>query len=362
MSGPRVQLRPWQLDDAARVAQVLGTPEMREFLMLPEPFDTDAAQRWIQRRRTDDGLHLDRAVIERASGRVVGSAGLWLPGDPIVGYWMAPDARGHGYAAEAAHVLAGWVFDQGAPRVVLSCDVRNLPSVRTALTAGFRFEGTARAQFLGGGEEPGTARQADAARFARLADDPVGPVAPAFAPLPPSGLSDGVIALRPARAEDGPSFFETEDELAAGWSFDGRRPTLEQADGVMTRAGLHWLVGPSARCAIVDIASGAYAGDLQIRLEGPPGVAGLGYTVHPAFRGRGYTTRALRLLVPWAFEIAGFARLELGAKQPNIASQRAALSAGFQPDGVRRGRLRNPDGTFADEVCFALENPALSPA
>jgi len=79
--------------------------------------------------------------------------------------------------------------------------------------------------------------------------------------------------------------------------------------------------------------------------------------VHPAFRGRRYTTRALRLLVLWAFEVADFARLELGAKSANVASQRAAAAAGFEPDGVRRARLRNPDGTFSDEVRFALLNP-----
>jgi RimJ/RimL family protein N-acetyltransferase len=81
--------------------------------------------------------------------------------------------------------------------------------------------------------------------------------------------------------------------------------------------------------------------------------------VHPAFRGRGYTARALRLLVPWAFGPGGFARLELGAKTENVASQRAAVAAGFEPDGVRAGRLRNPDGSYSDEVRFALINPAL---
>jgi RimJ/RimL family protein N-acetyltransferase len=86
-------------------------------------------------------------------------------------------------------------------------------------------------------------------------------------------------------------------------------------------------------------------------------VGGIGYVVHPAFRGRGYTTRALRLLVPWAFGPADFARLELGAKVGNEPSLRAAANAGFEPDGVRRGRLRNPDGTFSDEVRYALLNP-----
>jgi RimJ/RimL family protein N-acetyltransferase len=79
--------------------------------------------------------------------------------------------------------------------------------------------------------------------------------------------------------------------------------------------------------------------------------------VHPHFRGRGLTTRALRLLVPWAFEVADYARLELGAKVGNDASLRSAARAGFAPDGVRARRLRNPDGSFSDEVRYALVNP-----
>jgi RimJ/RimL family protein N-acetyltransferase len=96
---------------------------------------------------------------------------------------------------------------------------------------------------------------------------------------------------------------------------------------------------------------------VTVRHAGPPQIGGIGYVVHPEFRGRSYTTRALRLLVPWAFDLAGFARLELGAKTGNVASQRAAAAAGFEPDGVRRGRLRNPDGSFDDEVRFALLRP-----
>ena len=48
--------------------------------------------------------------------------------------------------------------------------------------------------------------------------------------------------------------------------------------------------------------------------------------MHPAFRGRGYTTRALRLLVGWAFDACDW------------------------PDW-------NSDGTFSDEVRYALINP-----
>lgn len=108
---------------------------------------------------------------------------------------------------------------------------------------------------------------------------------------------------------------------------------------------------------MVDAATGAFAGELSMRKVGPPQIYGIGYSVHPQFRGRGFTTRALRLVASWAFGQADIARLELGAKPGNLASQRAAATAGFEADGIRRTRLRNADGTFSDEVRFALVNP-----
>ena len=71
----------------------------------------------------------------------------------------------------------------------------------------------------------------------------------------------------------------------------------------------------------------------------------------PDFRGRGYTARALRLVSAWAHH-HGVHRLELGAKIDNVASQRAARSGGFVDAGTQRERLRNPDGTFSDEMLF----------
>jgi RimJ/RimL family protein N-acetyltransferase len=111
--------------------------------------------------------------------------------------------------------------------------------------------------------------------------------------------------------------------------------------------------------AIVDERTGRYAGDISLRQAGPPQVGEFGYAVHPDFRGRGYTTRALRLVTAWAFETGGFVRLELGAKAGNVASQKAASNAGYQSDGVAAARLRNPDGSFSDEVRFALTSPRI---
>lgn len=360
LAGERLLLRPWQLGDVARVHEVMQDQRMHRFVALPNPYTAVDARRFVTEIATlsrSDGTGLDCAVVEHASGRVVGSASLRLGGDAEIGYWVAPDAQGNGYAAEASRVLAKWSLEVGLPRVRLACDVRNLASARTALITGFRFEGVTRNGVTspGGGWVP--ERRGDLARFARLAADPPGPVPYAFTPFPVAGLTDRILRLRVMCAEDADALSETDDELTLRWSFTGLPSTADEVRRTAAHAGLEWLVGSTASLSMVDVATGAVAGSLRLRKPGPPQVGGLGYVVHPAFRGRGYTTRALRLLAPWAFDVADFARLELGAKVGNDASLRAAAAAGFEADGIRRRRLRNSDGTFSDEVRYALINP-----
>jgi RimJ/RimL family protein N-acetyltransferase len=360
LAGPRLELRRWRPADAPAVHAVMQDRRMHEFLALPDPYTLDDAWRFVAElghEGRDDGTGLGCAVSERATGRLVGAAALRLGTDPEIGYWVAPAAQGRGYAAEVSRVLAEWAFTVGLRRVALACAVRNVASIRTALAAGFAFEGVSRGGLLGGGRGPVPELRADLARFARLAGDPGEPIGYAFPPLPAEGLCDGVLRLRTLLPGDADAVLETEDELTVGWSFSGQPMSPAEARQSTEQAWLHWLAGGVARFAIVDVASDRLAGTLSLRRAGPPQVGGIGYVVHPVFRGRGYTARALRLLASWAFEVAGYARLELGAKIGNIASQRAALAAGFEPDGTRRARLRNPDGTFCDEARFALVNP-----
>ncbi len=361
LTSERLTLRPWQADDAAPVQAAMQDRATHEFLLLPDPYEQSDAVEFVSAiapAGPNAGAGLACAVVETATGRLTGSADLRLPAPrrtaAQIGYVIYGPGRGHGYAAEASRALAAWAFDRGVSRVEIRCAVANLASVKSALNAGFRFEGVLRSEIAT------PAGPADGAVFGRIPGDPDGPVERRFAPLPPAGLSDGVLRLRPMLPADASAIHEQEaDPVSLEIGFSGAAPTADDIARMTSRAGLDWLVGTAAPFAMVDDATGAVAGSVRLRLVGPPNVGGVGYTVHPAYRGRGYTARALRLLVRWAFEVAGFARLELGAKPTNIASQRAALHGGFEPDGVRRARLRNVDGTFADEVRFALVNPRL---
>jgi RimJ/RimL family protein N-acetyltransferase len=84
------------------------------------------------------------------------------------------------------------------------------------------------------------------------------------------------------------------------------------------------------------------------------GTGSIGYWCASEARGRGVTTRALRLLSRWGRDELHLARLELITDPDNVASQRVAEKVGFRREGVLRSHLLHPDGRRRDSVMFSL--------
>ena len=249
-------------------------------------------------------------------------------------------------------MFAAWAFAHDVPRAQIRAAVGNVASIKTAGNAGFRFEGISRRAVT----IPG--RQEDCAVFSRLPDRSARRAGTQLRPASCGRLERWRRHVARLGPGDQQATFETEnDEQSRRWSFTGAEQTPSEIDTMVTQAHLNWLVGGQAAMAVVDTGTGQVAGNVTLRRAGPPGVGGIGYAVHPAWRGRGYTSRALRLIRAWALNEGGFNRLELGAKRENVASQRAARSGGFLDDGIRIGRLRNPDGSFSDEIRFVSFSP-----
>lgn len=358
----RLTLRPWQPEDAFAVRAIMADERMHQHLALPWPYTAEDARRFVTEHAQagrSAGVRLDCAIAENASGRLVGSASLRLPtaedAGAEIGYWVAAADWGQGYATEAVRTLARFGLANGLGRIQIRCEVPNAASAVVALRAGFRFEGVGRAGLRGGGFGGGGLR--DGAVFARTASDPDEPIAPSWPELKP--LSDGVVTLRPTGPEDWPVLLaEANNEAALQWTVMPHPMPEAIARRVAGRAALDRLVSDQYSLLICEAASGAGAGVLGLRRTGPPDVVALGYGVLPEFRGRSFTTRALRLLADWAFSTTPIVRLELGCKAANVASARVALAAGFTQDARMACRLANPDGSHSDEIGFGLVRPA----
>jgi aminoglycoside 6'-N-acetyltransferase len=76
---------------------------------------------------------------------------------------------------------------------------------------------------------------------------------------------------------------------------------------------------------------GALVGDVGMSpADGEPGVLKVGYTVDPAFQGRGYATEAVRALIGYAFDVLGADVVRAYADADNLASIRVAEKAGMR--------------------------------
>jgi RimJ/RimL family protein N-acetyltransferase len=124
------------------------------------------------------------------------------------------------------------------------------------------------------------------------------------------------------------------------------------------RAASRWLAGERVDLTIRDAASGEFAGQIGLYYQDPvTGQAMVGYDVVPKWRGRGYASRAVRLLAGWAFANTGIGRLIAGTAPANIASQRVLEHAGFAREGLLRGRLLDADGRRVDDLVYGLLAP-----
>ncbi len=166
----RLVLRPYRPEDVDAEHRACQDPDIQRWTTVPVPY-TEADARQFVTETTVSARAQGRALTTAidVDGRFVGSAGLHFSTGmlgPAVGYWLAPWARGQGYAAEATRALADWAFDRGAHRVHLSADVRNVASRAVARRAGFVEEGIVRSSLP---YRDGT--RGDAALFSRLPGD-----------------------------------------------------------------------------------------------------------------------------------------------------------------------------------------------
>jgi RimJ/RimL family protein N-acetyltransferase len=282
-----------------------------------------------------------------------------------IGYWVAPWARGRGIASEAARLLAAQAFAIGIPRLELRTDQENLASQRVALAAGFVREGLAR----GAGQGRDGSRY-DQIVWARLATDSGEPTARAIPDLPgrtdlrsPADLggelTDGVVTLRPLIADDADDLFALR-ALPESVLRSVPPDPPDRAD-VRLRCALAasgWLAGTRADLTIRDAATDAFAGDIGLYYQSPgTQQAMIGYGLSREYRGKGYTTRAVNLLVDWAFANLPLARIVAGTAPDNLPSHRVLARAGFVRESYERDRLPGVGGARVDDIQWVRFRP-----
>ncbi|MGY3605033.1 GNAT family N-acetyltransferase [Bradyrhizobium sp. Leo121] len=148
---PRLILRSWKASDIAPNTAMLADPETARFITPDHKAVTNETTGWrnaavIAGHWALYGFGMF-AVEERSSGRYVGRVGPWYPaGWPgfEVGWGIAKDHRGKGYAVEAARAAIDWVFANLAVDRIIHCiDPVNAASQSVARRLGAKIDGQA---------------------------------------------------------------------------------------------------------------------------------------------------------------------------------------------------------------------------
>jgi [ribosomal protein S5]-alanine N-acetyltransferase len=140
----RLLLRDFVAADWEAVHAYASDPEVVHF-MYWGPRDAAESQGYIRRmlatQRERPRTTWELAVVRMADHRLLGACDLTplTPGEADLGYVLARDAWGQGYATEAAQALVAAGFAQlNLRRIVATCDPRNLASARVLEKAGLR--------------------------------------------------------------------------------------------------------------------------------------------------------------------------------------------------------------------------------
>ena len=150
--GSDISLRRPEAGDIDALVAACRDPDTAAWTTVPSPYQRSDAEYVVGAHPAGRWARGDGAVsaITDPAGGYAGSMELRLsPGDPAVadvGFLVAPEARGRGYATAVLAALSAWGFAAlGLTRIEWRANVGNHASRRVAEKAGFIIEGTQRA-------------------------------------------------------------------------------------------------------------------------------------------------------------------------------------------------------------------------
>lgn len=231
----------------------------------------------------------------------------WLvPGEVNVGYALHADVRGRGLATRAVQLLMHHLAQAtDVCTATLAINHDNQWSLAVARRAGFTP-----APDLPGG-----------AFFKRR--------------VPPLTYTDGTITIRPPRVEDAEESIAAIDDVQIDWLWlSGHRESWEAMTpeeqlghqrNVQRRNAALFETGPKWGFAIE--VGGEYIGHVDCDLANPhvpDGEANVSYSSHPAHRGDGHISAAVRLILDFVTEHTGAREAHILVEIGNEASFRVA--------------------------------------
>jgi aminoglycoside 6'-N-acetyltransferase len=150
LPGQRVVVRRFRPEDIAGFVAYRSRPEVARYQSWDTPYQREEGERFVRQLMTAHpdtaGEWFQFAVALRATGHLIGDCAARPHADDPrqceIGFTIAPDYQGRGYATEAARLLVGYLFTaRGKHRITACCDARNAASAALLERLGMRQEG-----------------------------------------------------------------------------------------------------------------------------------------------------------------------------------------------------------------------------
>jgi RimJ/RimL family protein N-acetyltransferase len=141
----RLVLRPFRESDLDPWAALNADPDVTQYLGPPLSRDDSDRTAWAINASYEAQGFGFLAVERRSDGMFLGAAGLskelWFPDDLEIGWRLAREFWGHGYATEAAAAWLDYSFHEaGLPRVIAVTDTPNVRSIAVMRRLGMSFD------------------------------------------------------------------------------------------------------------------------------------------------------------------------------------------------------------------------------
>jgi ribosomal-protein-alanine N-acetyltransferase len=151
----RLILREYGAEDIEIIDRLVSDPDIGRFMKRDDGRTAEGTRRCLEELSTDraaeERLLFHYLLIRPETGRAIGEAGLNIVmrnqfgGIGAIGYVLEAQARGHGFATEAARRLVEFgLKDLGLHKISATIELRNVRSVKVAERVGMKQEASLR--------------------------------------------------------------------------------------------------------------------------------------------------------------------------------------------------------------------------
>ena len=126
-----------------------------------------------------------------------------------------------------------------------------------------------------------------------------------------------------------------------------------------TRRVLLGFIGSDLLWAITENVSGKMIGSISIHRDRMRDIASamrMGYSMNPAFWGKGYMPEAAAAVLDYAFEELNVSIVSVDHFPENERSRRVIEKCGFRPEGTIRRAVELYDGRVCDLVTYSMSD------